>query len=270
MGTSFESLVSRAQKRNKGKNRKPFVLEIQDDDPITIAYPDAVKSMEYEAATTVREQIRILAGADYPRLMDLFRGEDISVVQILLTEMWDQWNDDSHDVPGGKRGLIDLFDQYGRDILLDFREHWNGLDVLDYFDGTRSWFEFYEFLNGLPPHSRLQAKLALDPEIAAVIKKRREDAEADDDEDDEDDEGEAGWNPQTRSQEGFTPVIATLYTVLEAINEIPRTLIAVNGRKPPRAQKIPRPVSALDILELEDERDDMADLSSRFGLRKPS
>lgn len=167
---------------------------------------------------------------------------------------------------GGKRGLIDLFDQYGREIVLDFRHHWNGLDVLDYFDGTRSWFEFYEFLNGLPSYSRFKATLALDPEFAQMIKERMDEA-GEDDEDDEDED--ADWKPETRSQEGYTPEIAALYTLIEAVNEVPRTLIAVNGKKPPKANKIPRPVSALDVLELEDERDEMHDLATRFGMRQP-
>ncbi|WGH20822.1 tail assembly chaperone [Gordonia phage Commandaria] len=102
MGTSFADLQKRAARRSKGRNREPFVLEVEGDDPIKIKYPDAIKSMEYERAATVYEQLQILAGADFPRLIDLFRGEDISVVQLMITEMWDQWNDDSLQVPGGK------------------------------------------------------------------------------------------------------------------------------------------------------------------------
>lgn len=102
MPTDFKSLQERAARRTKNRNRQPFVLNIEGDDPIRIKYPDAIKSMEYERADTVWAQLQILAGPDFPRLLDLFRGEDISVVQLLITEMWDQWNDDSHEVPGGK------------------------------------------------------------------------------------------------------------------------------------------------------------------------
>lgn len=73
-----------------------------------------------------------------------------------------------------------------------------------------------------------------------------------------------------RSSEGYTPELATQYSILEAINEVSRTLLATNGNKPPPPRKIPRPVSALDLLELEDERDEMNELAERFGMRRPS
>lgn len=101
-----------------------------------------------------------------------------------------------------------------------------------------------------------------------MIRERQRAAEEEAEDDDEEDSDD-GWQPETRSQEGYTPILSTLYSVLEAINEIPRTLIAVNGRKPPQQRKIPRPVSALDVLELEDERDDMHDLAARFGMKQP-
>ncbi|QAY17387.1 tail assembly chaperone [Gordonia phage IDyn] len=264
---SFEDLEKRAARRIKGRNRSPYVLKVEGDDDIVIKYPDAVTSMEYEAATGIMEQLRILSGSEYPRLIDLFRGKDIAVVQLFITDMWETWNDDSHEVPGGKRGLIQLFDQYGRDLLLDFRDYWSGLDVIEYFSGERSWFEFYEFMNALPPHSRFKAKLALDPELAEQLHAQRK-AAGETDEEIEDDNSE-GWKPETRSQEGFTPIIAIMYSMLEAINEISRTTVAVNGGKPPQQQKLPRPFSALEMLELQDERDDMMDLGARFGMKQP-
>lgn len=102
-----------------------------------------------------------------------------------------------------------------------------------------------------------------------MIRERQKEAEAEAEDEDEDGEDDSGWQPETRSQEGYTPVLATLYSMLEALQEVPRTLIAVNGRKPPQQKKIPRPVSALDVLELEDERDDMHDLAARFGMKQP-
>ncbi|AXH50317.1 tail assembly chaperone [Gordonia phage NatB6] len=267
MAVNFEDLEARAAKRTAHRNRAPYVINVKDDDPIEIKYPDSIASMEYERATSVYDQLRILTESDFPRILDLVRGKDISVVQLLITEMWAFWGDDSREVPGGKRGLIELFDQYGREILLDFRSYWSGLDVLDYFTGDRSWFEFYDFLFGLPSWSRFQAKMALDPAYAEMIHQRKLEA-GEYDNDDEDDSDE-GWKPETRSQEGFSPVIATMYTAIESINEVSRTLIAVHGTKPPNRQKLPRPFSALDLLELEDERDDMHDLAARFGMKQP-
>ena len=102
MATDFNSLLQRAERRTRGRNRQPYVLNIEGDDPISIKHPDAVTSMEYERAESVWDQLKILAGPEFPRLLDLFRGKDISVVQLMITEMWEQWNDDSHQVPGGK------------------------------------------------------------------------------------------------------------------------------------------------------------------------
>lgn len=104
-----------------------------------------------------------------------------------------------------------------------------------------------------------------------MLKDQRDAAEADDEDEDEDDEGDEGdqaWDPKTRSQEGYSPEISIMYSMLDAMNEVSRTLIAVNGKKPPPKQKLPKPVSAMDLLELADERDDMHDLAERFGIRR--
>lgn len=59
-------------------------------------------------------------------------------------------------------------------------------------------------------------------------------------------------------------MIASTYTLIESVQEVTRTLIAVNGQKPPSKQKLPRPVSSLDVLELMDEKSEMDDLAARF------
>lgn len=58
--------------------------------------------MDYERAQTAYEQLQVLTKADFPRILDLVRGKPISVVQLLLTEMWAHWGDDSSEAPGGK------------------------------------------------------------------------------------------------------------------------------------------------------------------------
>lgn len=102
MATDFNTLLQRAERRTQGRNRQPYVLKVEGDEDIVIKYPDALKQMEYERADTVYGQLQILTGPEFPRLLDLFRGKDISVVQLLITELWEQWNDDSAAVPGGK------------------------------------------------------------------------------------------------------------------------------------------------------------------------
>lgn len=107
MATDFATLAARAEKRvSRKKSRKPYVLTgLPDEQPdITIQYPDAIKSMEFEKAPNVYEQLRVLTGKDFARVLGLVDGLDIAVVQDLIQSMWDHWDDDSHEVPGGKEG----------------------------------------------------------------------------------------------------------------------------------------------------------------------
>lgn len=100
---TFQQLADRAEKRrHKGKKKRPYVLPVDGDKDIVIPYPDAIKSMEYEELTTVRAQLRCLTGAEFPRILELCRGRDVSVIQDLISDMWDFWDDDSNEVPGGK------------------------------------------------------------------------------------------------------------------------------------------------------------------------
>ncbi|QRE00927.1 tail assembly chaperone [Nocardia phage NC1] len=108
----------------------------------------------------------------------------------------------------------------------------------------------------------------MDDEFAAGVaearKKAKEAREAA-----EEEEGE-GWNrPSGRSTEGFTPELAALYNLDERMQQVARVLMAANSKsKPPDIQKNPRPFTALDLMELEEERDEMHDLARTFGLRK--
>ncbi|AVE00695.1 tail assembly chaperone [Gordonia phage Buggaboo] len=104
MGIKFSDLEKRAERSVAKKNRKPYVIEVEDDDPIVIPYPDAIKSMEYERREDLYGSLQILAGAEFPRILELVEGKDLEVVQYLLTDMWKFWRDDAHEVPGGKEG----------------------------------------------------------------------------------------------------------------------------------------------------------------------
>lgn len=114
MATNFNALVARTEKRverTKGK-KTPYVLSgLPDDMPdIVIEYPDAIRSMNFEKATTVWDQLSVLTGKDFARILGLVEGKDIAVVQDLINDMWDHWDRgdkgttgaDLHSVPGGK------------------------------------------------------------------------------------------------------------------------------------------------------------------------
>jgi hypothetical protein len=99
----FETLAARAEKRvAKRGGKREFVMRIKDDKDIVIPKPDAIVSMQAESAKTLWDQLRVLSGKDFGRILELVKGKDIQVVQDLITEMWEAWDDDSHEVDGGK------------------------------------------------------------------------------------------------------------------------------------------------------------------------
>lgn len=106
MAVNFDTLASRAQKRverRTGGKRPEWVLVIGNDEPdMVIPKPDAIVAMESEKAGSLYDQVRVLTGKEFPRILDLVRGKDIAVMQDLLTSMWDAWGDDSQEVAGGK------------------------------------------------------------------------------------------------------------------------------------------------------------------------
>lgn len=105
--------------------------------------------------------------------------------------------------------------------------------------------------------------------IAAQRQKLRDQQDEWDEDDDEDEDGEKRWQPKGRPPEGFTPELNALFDLDERIQSLARILIMVNSKsKPPDIQKRKRPVTALDLLDLEEERDSMKDLASKFGIRK--
>lgn len=110
----------------------------------------------------------------------------------------------------------------------------------------------------------------MDKEYAEHLRRRRKELEEEAEErEDDEDEDEENFKPSGLSPEGFTPELHALYDLDERMQSLARIMIMVNSKsKPPDIQKRKRPVLALDLLELEDERDDMKDLAAKFGLRK--
>ena len=108
----------------------------------------------------------------------------------------------------------------------------------------------------------------MDEEFASSVIEARRKAKEAAAQREEDDEPE--WHkPTGRSPEGFTPELAALYNLDERLQQVARVVTAANSKsKPPDIQKQPRPFTALDIMELEDERTEMEDLARTFGLRK--
>lgn len=146
------------------------------------------------------------------------------------------------------------------------------IDILEYFTGERSWHEFYDYLHELPRWGKFYSALAMDREYAEHLmeKKKKADAETEERAENDPDGDEEVWKPKGLSPEGFTPELNALLDLDERLQSISRILIMVNSKsKPPDVQKRKRPVTAFDLLDLEDERDEMQDLASMFGIKKP-
>lgn len=126
----------------------------------------------------------------------------------------------------------------------------------------------------LPSWGKFKGALDLDPDYARHIFEQQKEAEAEAEEaawfEENDEDGEPIWHkPKLRSREGFRPELQALFNIDERLQSLGRLMIMVNSKsKPPDIQKTPRPFTALDMLELEFERDDMQEFASRFGLRK--
>ena len=102
---NFDDYVKQGDRRAKEKgNRKPFVLKFGGEEPdIVIAYPDAVKQMDYEEANTANQQLQVLMRpGDFLRLREKLRGKDVEVAKGIIQDIWETWGDDSGEVPGGK------------------------------------------------------------------------------------------------------------------------------------------------------------------------
>ena len=102
----FEQLAERAEKRayrRSGGKRPVFKMNLKDGgEQIVIEKPDTEKALAYEEAKTLRGQLQVLFGKDYPRIHDALRGKDPVVATDLITSMWNAWDDDSVETVGGK------------------------------------------------------------------------------------------------------------------------------------------------------------------------
>ena len=82
-----------------------FTSALPDDmEDMSIPVPDSITTMNFEKAGNLYDQLQVLTGKEFPRILGLVQGKDIQVVQDLINEMWDHWDNgnDASNVPGGK------------------------------------------------------------------------------------------------------------------------------------------------------------------------
>lgn len=105
MAVKWDDLVKQGNKKveRSKRSRKPYVLKFGDGEPdVVVKFPDGQRSMDYEEAQSGKSQLKILLGRDFFRVWEKFENVDVEVVSELIKSMWDHWDDDSDEVPGGK------------------------------------------------------------------------------------------------------------------------------------------------------------------------
>lgn len=101
--SKFEDLLNKARRQSAGK-RPPYVIEI-DEERYEIAYPDAQAYLEMSTLDEgeTLAQLRIVFRDEpyaFNALMRSLRGEPAEVIELILNDMFETWNDDSIKQPG--------------------------------------------------------------------------------------------------------------------------------------------------------------------------
>lgn len=134
--------------------------------------------------------------------------------------------------------LMYLLDRYSRPLTYDLRVHAAGAD-LGALWRARRWGYLLTLIDHLPSHSHYAEAVSNDPEHAEMLIKAAESREADVD-------APAYAGPALHT---WTPEVALLTDVLDAVKGLNYTLIAVNtsdkSKRPKPPEPSPRPRSAL-------------------------
>lgn len=163
----------------------------------------------------------------------------------------------------GKRvGIVLLLEEHGESIEADLHNYYR-LDLLDWFRGVHQWPKLYRLLRKLPPDSDYKSDLAMDEKLAARIlelekaeKKKR---------------GNKEDKPAPLTPHGLTRQMSLTMHLIDAVHDLNTTLIAVNlpkGKKAPKARRFPRPMTAVDRLRREQEKNQLDDLLRQAGVLK--
>ena len=179
--------------------------------------------------------------------------------------IFDRWRW-AHDLPHFEdaRRLAYLVDHYRGAIANDLRVHAN-VDLGELWRARR-WTHLLDLIDRLPAHSWFSATISGDKEHAEMLARAIAERRA---------AGQEDKAPSGPSLVGWTPEVAALHHVLDAVRRVEWTVAAVNaGKKAPDPPKpAPRPISEIEIAI---KRADMAErkarheaLAARVLRRKP-
>lgn len=130
-----------------------------------------------------------------------------------------------------------MIDRFGGAIRYDLQAELQ-VNILDYFDGSRSWFEFYEFLERLPSWGHYKSALAMDEEWAEMILSASDAGE----------DVAPAADPDQISPLHYTPEIGYLALIADRLLAVRSAIFAAqseNGHEQP-IEHLPRPKTAMD------------------------
>lgn len=152
-------------------------------------------------------------------------------------------------------------------IAYDFQRELN-IDLVDYASGERAWTEFYEFLQELPEHGKFKSAMALDMDFAKAQKARLDEMREEEEDFDFEESDVIEKDKTLVSPEGFSPERLLLMIIEERLQAATSVALGAAGMKnPPQVRFNQRPFVALQLLELEEERDGIMELKAEFGIR---
>lgn len=94
--------------KKQGITNEPFEIDLGDGESIFVEYPDSEVTLmlsQLDEKDTLG-QLRVLFNGrqrDFSRLIDAMRGLPAQVINVLVEEMYEFWNNDSQAIPGKRK-----------------------------------------------------------------------------------------------------------------------------------------------------------------------
>jgi hypothetical protein len=218
--------------------RVPFVLEVDTDSSLEIAWPDADTLLAYDPQAPLMSRLVLLAGEAATDLFALLAHEDILVMRFIVDDLAEYFGCTQ------ARRVVALLDRYYDAIASDLHDIYS-LDVGAVFRGECVPDELAARIEGLARHSRFSEAMTQDEDLARVPRAP----------------GDAAA-PAVRHTE-WTPETERLTKIIERLGELIVTISSIAGGRA-NIRPEPRPVSAASRLQAQREHDEYLELLDDF------